>query len=248
MTEKPLLVLIGGCNGAGKTTFSRKYLPTIGVDRFLNADEIAKGLSPLDPTMAAVKAGRLLIEELRDQLQQRKSFALESTLSGRTYVRMLREAREAGYHIVLHYLVVPSATDAVRRVAMRVRTGGHHVPPEDVERRFQRSRRHLLEDYAPLADEWWVWDNASPPPRMLAQSGTCTLEELEKLITGANLMEPPVRFSHDEHTRLAQEAHLRATEEAMNYFMRMEIEVPEEMLSPEWKQKFADFKRKMAAP
>lgn len=98
----------------------------------------------------------------------------------------------------------------------------------------------------PLADEWWVWNNSSPPPVLVADYKTYSPDELKRLMEGTSLMERP-GLSHDEHTRIAIEAHRQATEEMMNYFMRMEIEVPEDMLNAEWKAKFADFKRKMAA-
>ena len=125
----PTLCIMGGCNGAGKTTLARELLPRMGLMRFLNADEIARGLSPLDPTLSAFKAGRLVIEEARTMIAAGTSFALESTLSGKTYAAMLRAAKERGYHIVLHYVMIASAAQAVQRVRLRVRMGGHDVPP-----------------------------------------------------------------------------------------------------------------------
>lgn len=135
-TEKPTLILIGGCNGAGKTTFARRLLPMEGIERFLNADELARGLSPLRPELAAVRAGRLLLEEARRLIESRLSFGLESTLSGKTYARLLHEAKAAGFHLAVHFLVVPSADVSIERVAQRVRKGGHHVPEADIRRRF----------------------------------------------------------------------------------------------------------------
>src|ERR1700731_3949124 len=103
--SKPIIYVIGGCNGAGKTTFAREFLPKeVKCLRFFNADEIARGLSPFDPAAAAVKAGRLLLSEIHDSISKAETFALETTLSGRTYVRLFREAIEAGYEIELHYL------------------------------------------------------------------------------------------------------------------------------------------------
>ncbi|MBX7208060.1 MAG: AAA family ATPase [Verrucomicrobiaceae bacterium] len=151
-SQRPTLCIIGGCNGAGKTTLARELLPRMGLMRFLNADEIARGLSPLDPSLAAFKAGRLLIEEARALLDAKASFAVESTLSGKTHVAMLRAAKALGCRFVLHYIVIDSAAQAVRRVALRVKLGGHHVPADDVERRFARSRKHFIEDCLPLAD------------------------------------------------------------------------------------------------
>jgi predicted ABC-type ATPase len=143
----PTIYLIGGCNGAGKTTFAREFLPKeVKCLRFLNADEIARGLSPFDPAAAAVKAARLLLGEFRDCVRLRQTFALESTLSGRTYIRLLRDAKRHGYRIELHYLWLSSPVQAVARVLQRVRKGGHSVPAADIHRRFSRSLIHLTGD------------------------------------------------------------------------------------------------------
>jgi predicted ABC-type ATPase len=164
------ICIIGGCNGAGKSTLARELLPRLGIARFLNADLIAKGLSPVNPALAAFAAGRRLLEEASGLIEAGSSFAIESTLSGKTYVKLLREAKERGYRLVLHYIVIGSATQAVERVRLRVLTGGHNVPEDDIRRRFERSVRHFLEDYLPLADEWGLWDNAHVPARQIADN------------------------------------------------------------------------------
>jgi len=165
----PTIYIIAGCNGAGKTTLAREYLPhEVKCLRFLNADELARGLSPLDPSAGAFKAGRLLLKEIHDSISKRETFALESTLSGRTYLQMFREARGVGYSIELHYLWLASPAQAIARVRLRVRNGGHDVPVGDVRRRFHRSLEHLIQDYLPLASRWTVWDNRKPPPKLLA--------------------------------------------------------------------------------
>ncbi len=181
--SKPTLYVIGGCNGAGKTTFAREFLPSVGVRRFLNADEIARGLSPLDPQALRLRAGRLLLSELRALIARGESFGLESTLSGRTYVHLFKEAKARGYAIELHFLWLPDPREAIRRVRQRVREGGHDVPVADIRRRFTRGLEHLAKDYAPLADEWFIWDNSNPPAKLLAQSATQTIIELAKLVT-----------------------------------------------------------------
>src|SRR3954470_11650323 len=108
-SAKPTIYLIAGCNGAGKTTFAKEFLPKIGVVRFLNADEIARGLSPLRPEIVAFKAGRLLLSELREQIARGETFALESTLSGRTYVNLFKKAKKLGhYRIELHFVWIPN--------------------------------------------------------------------------------------------------------------------------------------------
>src|SRR5262249_27156220 len=159
---------IAGCNGAGKTTFAKEFLPTeVKCLRFLNADEIARGLSPFDPAAGALRAGRILLGEFRDSVQRHETFALESTLSGKTYVSLLRGAKQHGFRIFLHYLWLPTPTIAIARVRERVKKGGHHVPAADLRRRFSRSLEHLASDYAPLADKWAVWDNQTSPPTLL---------------------------------------------------------------------------------
>jgi predicted ABC-type ATPase len=229
----PTLCILGGCNGAGKTTLARELLPRLGLMRFLNADEMASGLSPLDPSLSAFRAGRLLLEEARSLIAAKTSFAIESTLSGKAQVALIREAKALGYLILLHYIVIGSATQAVERVALRVRVGGHHVPEDDVRRRFDRSRRHFLEDYLPLADEWGLWDNQVPPPRQIADSETHTLDQLHAMLTSNSLQEAPPR-EMSEMSKIVLEAGRVATEKMLDYYKRMGIKVtPEMTLAPE---------------
>ncbi len=177
---KPTIYLIAGCNGAGKTTFAKEFLPSVGVIRFLNADEIARGLSPLKPDAVAFKAGKLLLRELRELIDRHETFALESTLSGRTYVKLFEEAKQRGYKIELHFVWIPDVREAIRRVRQRVVEGGHGVPVDDIRRRFARSIQHLLDDYASLADRWALWDNSTPPARLLANSSTHGIIDLRQ--------------------------------------------------------------------
>jgi predicted ABC-type ATPase len=124
--NQPIIHLIGGCNGAGKTTFAREYLPKeVHCLSFLNADEIARGLSPFDPVAVAVKAARTLLSEIQELIWKRVTFALESTLGGKTYAHLLSHAIEQGYRIHLQYLWLPSARIAIARVRQRVKKGGH---------------------------------------------------------------------------------------------------------------------------
>ncbi len=187
----PTIFLIGGCNGAGKTTFARRLLPGEGVFTFLNADEIARGLSPLKPELAAFRAGRLLLEESRRLIAEKKAFGLESTLSGKTYERLLRDAKTAGFTISLHFLVVPSAEVSIRRVAERVTKGGHYVPEQDIRRRFRRSVENFLEVYLPLADAWEVWDNENQQMKLIASSENTSKEDVAKILNGMTLRESP---------------------------------------------------------
>jgi predicted ABC-type ATPase len=234
---KPTLCIIGGCNGAGKTTLARELLPRLGLMRFLNADEIARGLSPLDPNLTAFKAGRILLEEARSLLGRGENFAIESTLSGKTYLALLRSAKSKGYRVVLHYILIGSATQAVGRVALRVKLGGHHVPEDDIRRRFDRSRKHFLEDYLPLADEWGLWENHSPPALQIADSATHSIQELTAMLESTPLQENPPR-EMSEMSRIVLEASRVATEKMLDYYKRMGIRVtPQMTLAPEPKKR-----------
>jgi predicted ABC-type ATPase len=183
MSRPPTIYVIAGCNGAGKTTFAKEFLPKeVKCLRFLNADEIARGLSPLKPSAGAVQAARLLLTQVEECLRRRENFALESTLSGKTYIRLFRRACQLGYEIELHYLWLSSPAQAVARVRWRVKQGGHHVPADDIRRRFKRSLVHLLEDYLPLATRWAVWDSRTLPAKRLAISSVDDLETVTQLI------------------------------------------------------------------
>jgi predicted ABC-type ATPase len=137
--------------------------------RFVNADLIAQGLSQLRPELVAVAAGRLFITEVDRLARARKDFAFESTLSGLSYVKRLKEWKAAGYRIEIIYLHLSSPRLALRRIAARVKQGGHNVPQKDVLRRFDRSWRNFRRTYSVLADEWTVYDNSARSPRVLEQ-------------------------------------------------------------------------------
>lgn len=167
---QPRCILIAGPNGAGKTTFSRKILTDQqGILHFVNADLIAAGLSPLHPELAARAAGRLLLSELDRLAANRTSFALESTLSGMTYLERFRRMKEFGYSLEIIFLKLSSPELAIKRVAHRVKQGGHHVPSADVRRRFVRGWRNFEQHYRPLADVWAVFENSGPTPVLLEQ-------------------------------------------------------------------------------
>ena len=157
-------MIISGPNGAGKTTFAREYLTREGkIVHFVNTDLIAGGLSPLRPDLAAIAAGRLFLQEIDRLAANHANFAFESTLSGRVYAARIQRWKAEGYRIEIIYLTVPSARIALRRIAARVRQGGHAVAPADVLRRFQRSWTNFVNVYRPLADAWLVYDNAAEP-------------------------------------------------------------------------------------
>ena len=166
--KTPRCIVIAGPNGAGKTTFAREYLPKdAGVIRFVNADLIAAGLSPLRPELAALAGGRLLLTELDRLAKSRADFAFESTLSGLGYVGRLKKWKAAGYRLEVIFLRLRSSQLALRRIAVRVKQGGHDVPRADVLRRFERGWRNFTASYKPLADAWAVYDNSGDQPQLL---------------------------------------------------------------------------------
>jgi predicted ABC-type ATPase len=168
--KAPVCIVIAGPNGAGKTTFAREFLPKdAGVIHFVNADLIAGGLSPLRPELAALAAGRLFLRELDRLAKARANFAFESTLSGLVYLNRLKRWKRAGYRIEIVYLRLSSPRLALRRIAARVKQGGHNVPRADVLRRFTRSWENFQNVYRLLADEWTVYDNSRGKPRVLEQ-------------------------------------------------------------------------------
>lgn len=163
---KPRGIIIAGPNGAGKTTFAWKLLTDAqGIRHFVNADLIASGLSPLHPELAARVADRLLLSELDRMTNAGISFALESTLSGRTYVERIQRMKERRYAVEMLLLRLESPELAIKRLTHRVKQGGHHVPPEDVRRRYVRG----WHSYRPLADAWAVYENSGAVPIPLQQ-------------------------------------------------------------------------------
>jgi predicted ABC-type ATPase len=169
--RQPRCIVIAGPNGAGKTTFARRYLPSNArIIHFVNADLIAAGLSPLKPELASIAAARTVLTEIDRLARARADFAFESTLSGRTYVRRLESWRRAGYRVEMVYLKLKSAQLALRRVAARVRQGGHDVPRADVFRRYARGWKNFEMIYRPLADSWAIYENSGEAPQLLEQA------------------------------------------------------------------------------
>ena len=165
-----MCIVIAGPNGAGKTTFAREFLlKDAGVIHFVNADLIASGLSPLRPELAVLAAGRIFLGELDRLAKCRADFAFETTLSGMVYLARLRRWKTAGYRIEMVYLRLGSPRLSLRRIAARVKQGGHDVSPVDVLRRFTRSWHNFQAAYRPLADAWAVYDNSGEKPRLLDQ-------------------------------------------------------------------------------
>jgi predicted ABC-type ATPase len=170
--------IIAGPNGAGKTSFAVKFLPAYAkCSNFINADLIAAGLSPFSPRTVALKAGKLVLEQIHRFAAKGIDFAFETTLSGKLYVNLLKSLKAKGYRIHLFFLWIPSSGLAISRIKNRVAEGGHDVPAEDVIRRFNRSIANFFRLYQPLSDSWLLFNNAESNPILIAQmkSGRMTL-------------------------------------------------------------------------
>lgn len=163
------VLLIGGPNGAGKTTTAMDLLPReLHWRHFVNADNIAAGLSPLDPDAAAIPAGKLMLRRIHELAERGEDFAFESTLAAKSFAPFLRNCQSRGYEV--HLLVwLESPELAIQRVAERVRKGGHHIPEPTIRRRYCSGLSHLFSIYLPLADAWVVCDNSGDAPKSVAR-------------------------------------------------------------------------------
>lgn len=170
MTDQKKIVIIAGPNGAGKTTFAREFLPNeAGCPVFVNADLIAAGIAPFQPEVAAFRAGHLMLEEITRHAAEGRSFAFETTLSGLTYARMVPEWRSAGYQVKLLFLSLASEEEAIARVTMRVRQGGHAIPTDVIRRRFVSGMRNFHNVYRSRVDYWLWFDNSGSQPELRAE-------------------------------------------------------------------------------
>ena len=170
MKDKKLnLYIIAGCNGAGKTTASFTVLPEmLDCQEFVNADEIARGLSPFHPEGVAIQAGRLMIDRVIHLLKEGETFAFETTLSTRSYVKLIQQAQKRGYFVTLLFFQLSTPEQAVQRVAKRVSQGGHNIPTDVVYRRFEAGLSNLFNLYMPIVDYWALYDNSNIPTKHIA--------------------------------------------------------------------------------
>jgi len=168
-SSKPKLYIIAGPNGAGKTTFAVSFLPKyVDCFEFVNADLIAGGLSPFNAARADLPAGKLMLERINFLARNRVDFAFETTLSGKSYLNLLRQIKESGYHICLFFLWIPDVRLALQRVADRVKRGGHNIPSDTVRRRFERGIYNFFHLYRSLCDMWMLFDNSTDDPAVIA--------------------------------------------------------------------------------
>jgi predicted ABC-type ATPase len=178
--DRPALWLIAGPNGVGKTTYARRYLRAVaGTERFVNLDEIARGFSPLTPTPdaeTAAAAARAVLSRSAENIGARRSFALETTLAGRTHLRTIAAARAAGFVTHLLFCILPDVELALRRIADRVASGGHAVPEADARRRFTRACANFA-TYAAACDDWRILDTQRAEPRLVASGPPVSVAE-----------------------------------------------------------------------
>ena len=177
------IYIIAGPNGSGKTTFAKLFLPNyVNCPNFVNADLIAQGLAPFEPRAAAIKAGKLVLQQIHEYSRREVDFSFETTLSGKSYVSLLRELKSKGYELHLFFLWIPSPELAIARIKDRVLEGGHHVPMDDVRRRFTRGINNFFTLYEPLLDSWILFDNSKAKPILIAKRKNSHKEVINDII------------------------------------------------------------------
>ena len=166
------LYIISGCNGAGKTTASYTVLPDVlDCKEFVNADEIARGLSPFNPESVAIEAGRLMLQRIEDLLAKDETFSIETTLATKSYINLVRRARAKGYTVRLLFFWLNSPELALQRIAERVAKGGHNIPEPIVRRRYIAGIRNLFCLFISEIDYWDIYDNSGFPRKQIACGG-----------------------------------------------------------------------------
>jgi len=179
MKRQGNVYVVAGPNGSGKTTFAREFLPNYAkCPNFVNADLIAHGLSPFEPSIAAIKAGKLVLSRINEFAEIGADFGFETTLSGRTHLNMFSRLKKFGYRVHIYFLWLPGVDLSLLRIKDRVSEGGHHVPAGDVRRRFPRSIDNFFRVYRSLAATWMLFDNSGAAPVLAAKGnkGHCIIE------------------------------------------------------------------------
>ena len=166
------LYIISGCNGAGKTTASYTVLPEIlDCQEFVNADEIARGLSPFNPESVAVAAGKLMLLRIEELLRKGQTFSIETTLATKSYLHLVHRAQTQGYRVSLLFFWLKTPDLAVQRVAERVRHGGHNIPEDVIRRRYVAGINNLFKLFMDAVDVWDIYDNSESPRIQIAYGG-----------------------------------------------------------------------------
>ena len=168
--ESPRLFIIAGPNSAGKTTSAMKLLPDyLHCEEYVNADSIASGLSQFKPESVSIYAGRLMLLRIEELFKRKKSFAFETTLASRNFVKLLKKCKQAGYSVNIIFLWLQSSELALERVAVRVKNGGHSIPKETILRRYKSGVENFVKLYIPHTDNWTIYDNSSKNPELVAR-------------------------------------------------------------------------------
>ncbi len=178
----PNLYIIAGCNGAGKTTASFTVLPEmLDCDEFINADEIARGLSPLNPEKAAIEAGRLMLTKIDKLIKDQKDFAFETTLSTKSYANTIQRAKKNEFHITLVFFWLDSVELAIERVKNRVSEGGHDIPESTILRRYYSGIKNLFQLYIPICDYWMIFNNSKSPSELIAEGYKKNIQDIKNI-------------------------------------------------------------------
>ncbi|MCK5471210.1 MAG: zeta toxin family protein [Cyclobacteriaceae bacterium] len=164
------LYIIAGPNGAGKTTASYTVLPEIlNCKEFVNADEIARGISPFNPEKVSIHAGRLMLNRIKELINKGETFAFETTLSSKFFVEFIKNAKEKNYEVVLLFLMLNTVKLAIQRVETRVKEGGHNIPPDVIERRYNNGMKNFFKRYIDIVDKWFLVDNSGETFQFIAE-------------------------------------------------------------------------------
>lgn len=187
----PHIIVISGANGAGKSTVAPALLrDTLGISEFVNADVLAQGLSAFAPETVAISAGKIMLARLSELAESGNSFAFETTLSTRSFVPRLQKMRENGYKFKLIFLWLKTPELNILRVAERVRQGGHNIPKETIERRYEKGLQNFFRLYQPIADDWYFYDNSNiADMRLIAKENSLKMEEVFDKETWRSLQE-----------------------------------------------------------
>ncbi len=204
------LYIISGCNGAGKTTCSYTLLPELLECRhFVNSDEFAKALSPFNPAVASVRAGRYMLMKVKYLMDRNETFSIETTLATRSLLKIISRAQAKGYEVTILYFWLASPQKAVERVQARVKAGGHDIPAEVIKRRYYMGLDYLMNYYIPLCDHWILADNSDPPFRVVAQGnkgGEPIIKDAKTFSIIKTLVESAKKLSEENSSVSEQEA------------------------------------------
>lgn len=183
------LYIIAGCNGAGKTTASYTVLPEmLNCKEFVNADEIARGLSPFQPEKVAIESGRIMLNRIKDLFNHYEDFAFETTLASKTYTQFIQEAQSKGYYVTLVYFWLNSPELAIERVKTRVDSGGHGIPFETIIRRYNAGLENFSKLYIPICDYWIIIDNSTTPYQFVAEGFKTKIIKIHNEIIYSNII------------------------------------------------------------